>query len=197
MTFNEENHPAWELVEAANVDMNNAMNEILEGTAGTADSPAPHETDPAAAKADAEEWRDRFLRKAAEFENYRKRVEKEKTELRIASQSAILRDILPVLDGFDRAMKYLGETEGAGSVEQWREGVDLLFRQVRDTLAQAGLAPIESEGKPFDPHLHEALARVETLEAADGIIIDEMRRGYMFKDSLLRPAQVIVAGKPN
>ncbi|MCL2877815.1 MAG: nucleotide exchange factor GrpE [Acidobacteria bacterium] len=196
--FIEEDHPEWELNEAANVDMNEAMNEILEEAAGSVDLLEQLKADLAAAKETADEWQDRFLRKAAELENYRKRMDKEKTELRISSQSAILRDILPVLDGFDRALKYFSEADVVtGSVEQYREGVELLCRQMFETLERAGLTPIATEGKPFDPHLHEALSRVETLEAADGIIIGELRRGYMFKDSLLRPSQVIVAGQPN
>ena len=198
MTLKEENIPAWELDdETANVDMNSAMNEILEEAAGSTDQAAPLEAELAAAKAETDEWRDRFLRKAAEFENYRKRIEKEKSELRISSQSAILQDILPALDGFDRALKYFSETDGvAGSAERYREGIELLCRQVLDALTRTGLTPIVAEGKPFDPHLHEALSRVVTMEAADGIIVSELRRGYMFKDSLLRPSQVIVAVQP-
>ena len=197
MTFKEEDHPAWEIEETANVDINDAMNEILEEAGGPVDSSTQLEADLAAAKADAAEWQDRFMRKAAEFENYRKRMDREKAELRIMSQSAILRDILPVLDGFDRALKYFGETNaGAGSVEQYREGVELLFRQVLDTLTQAGVTPIKAEGEPFDPHLHEALSRAVTPEVAEGTIVSEVRRGYMFRDSLLRASQVIVAVQP-
>jgi molecular chaperone GrpE len=154
------------------------------------------ETDLITAKTDAAESQDRFMRTAAEFDNYRKRVDKEKTELRVTSQSAILRDILHVLDGFDRALKYFSKAGGAGTVEQYREGVELLARQVLDTLAQSGVEPIAAKGTPFDPHLHEALSLEETFEVADGIIVSEVRRGYMFKDNLLRPAQVIVAVQP-
>ena len=174
--------------EAINGDVDAAVDEIAE------DQPLSLETELAAAKADAAEWQDRFMRKAAEFENYRKRMDKEKNELRTSSQSAILLDILPVLDGFDRALKYFSEMEYAtGSAEQWRQGVELLHRQVLDTLTQAGVTPIETEGKPFDPHLHEALSREETSEVADGIIVNELSRGYMFRNNLLRPSQVIVA----
>jgi molecular chaperone GrpE len=198
MTLKEEDPAAWELEETANIDMNNAMDAILEEAAGSGDQLKRLETDLETAKTDAAEWRDRYMRKAAEFENFRKRAEKEKTEIRIMSQSAILRDILPVIDGFDRALKYFDETDaGAGSVEKYREGVELLCRQVLDTLAQAGVTPIESEGKPFDPHQHEAVSRAETSEVDEGTIVSELRRGYMFKESLLRPSQVIVAVQPN
>ena len=191
----EDQSPAWGGDEAAYGDMNTAADEIMEDAAVEPDDPFMRlEANLAAAKIDATEWRDRFMRKAAEFENYRKRMDKEKNELRVSSQSAILRDILPVLDGFDRALKYFAEAEGAaGSAEQWRQGVELLHRQVIDTLAQAGVAPIDAEGKPFDPHLHEALSREETSEVAEGTIVGELRRGYMFGNNLLRPSQVIVA----
>jgi len=198
MTLNEKDDHAELIIDVtANVDLDDALNEILEEAAGSVDSPEQPDSDLAVAKADAAEWQDRFMRKAAEFENYRKRVDREKSELKIISQSAILQNILPVLDGFDRALKYFSETDGvAGSVEKYREGVELLYRQVIDTLGQAGVAPIEAEGKPFDPHLHEALSSEETSETAEGTIVNELRRGYMFKDSLLRPSQVIVAVQP-
>jgi len=198
MTLNEENDEAtWELEEPADADINAAVDKIMEEAAGAVDSTAQLEADMAAARAEADDWRDRFMRKAAEFENYRKRVDKEKAELRVISQSAILRDILPVLDGFDRALKYLGEAKGgAGSVEQYREGVELLCRQALDTMAQIGVTPIAAEGNPFDPHLHEAISRYETSEVAEGTIVGELRRGYMFRDGLLRPSQVVVAAQP-
>jgi molecular chaperone GrpE len=197
MTHNEDDEATWDLEETADVDMNAAVDKIMEEAAGADDSPTQFEASLSAARAEADEWRDRFMRKAAEFENYRKRMDKEKTELRIMAQSAILRDILPILDGFDRALKYFGEAkDGAGSVEQYREGVELLCRQALDTMTQAGVAPIAAEGNPFDPHLHEAISRYETPDAAEGTIVSELRRGYMFRDSLLRPSQVVVAAQP-
>ena len=198
MTYKkEDDETTWELDETADIDLNAAVDEIMEEAAEAVDSSTRLEADLAAAKAEAADWQDRFMRKAAEFENYRKRMDKEKSEIRISSQSAILRDLLPALDGFDRALKYFSAAEGgSGSAEQYREGVELLCRQVMDTMAQAGVKPIEAEGKVFDPYLHEALSRVETSEAADGIIVNELRRGYMFRDGLLRPSQVVVAAQP-
>jgi len=155
------------------------------------------EADVKAAKAESAEWQDRFLRKAAEFENYRKRVDKEKTELRIQSQSSILTEMLPVVDACERALKFFENgQDGTDALQQYREGVELLYRQVLDSFGRTGAVPIESEGKPFDPHLHEALSREETTEFEEGVVSRELRRGYMFKDKLLRPAQVIVAVPP-
>ena len=83
----------------------------------------------------------------------------------------------------------------ASELEQYREGVELLYKQLLDTLSRAGVVPIESEGKPFDPHLHEALSRREDTNHEVDTVVQELRRGYLFKDRLLRPAQVIVAVK--
>ena len=155
------------------------------------------EADVKAAKAESAEWQDRFLRKAAEFENYRKRVDKEKSELRIQSQSSILIEMLPVVDACERALKFFEKGEDVTeTLHQYREGVELLYRQVLDSFSRAGAVPMESEGKPFDPHLHEAISREETSEFEEGMVARELRRGYMFKDKLLRPAQVMVAVPP-
>lgn len=155
------------------------------------------EADVKAAKAESAEWQDRFLRKAAEFENYRKRVDKEKSELRIQSQSSILIEMLPVVDACERALKFFEKgQDNAETLQQYREGVELLYRQVIDAFSRTGAVPIESEGKPFDPHLHEALSREETSDFEEGVVARELRRGYMFKDKLLRPAQVMVAVHP-
>ncbi|MDR1728849.1 MAG: nucleotide exchange factor GrpE [Acidobacteriota bacterium] len=161
------------------------------------------EADLAAAKVEVAEWHERYLRKAAEFDNYRKRAEREKSDLRVASQGAILQTLLPMVDGFDRAMQYFAaEPEGAAaanpaaSVARYREGVELLHRQVLEALAQAGATPIETEGREFDPNLHEALSREMTTAVEEGTIVKELRRGYMFNGKLLRPAQVIVAVPP-
>jgi molecular chaperone GrpE len=94
-------------------------------------------------------------------------------------------------------MKSIGDTESpSDGLEQYQEGFELLYRQLLDTLSRAGVVPIEAEGKPFDPHLHEALTREETPEFKEDTVIEELRRGYLFKDRLLRPAQVRVAVRP-
>lgn len=162
-----------------------------------ADPAAQLEAELKTAKAESAEWQDRFLRKAAEFENYRKRVEKEKSESRIHAQSSVLTEILPVCDACDRALSSFDQSQdNAGNLRQYREGVELLYRQVLDVLGRMGAEPMDTQGKPFDPHLHEALSRLETSEYEEGTIVQELRRGYMFGDRLLRPAQVIVAVHP-
>lgn len=147
-------------------------------------------------KAESKEWRDRFLRKAAEMENFRKRTDKEKPELLINAKSAVLLEILPVMDACERAMESfdsVGEEIGLG---QYREGVELLYKQLSNTLNRLGAVPIEAVGEEFDPHLHEALSREETSEYEENIVTKELRRGYLYQDRLLRPSQVIVAISP-
>src|SRR5512135_275200 len=150
-----------------------------------------------AAKADAEQWRDRFLRKAAELENFRKRTEKENGETAVLAKSVVLAEILPVVDGFERALAGLaGAGESNESVARYGEGVQLLYKQLLDTLRRLGVAPMDAVGKHFDPHLHEALVRLETAEQEENIVVQELRRGYLFNNRLLRPAQVAVSTRP-
>lgn len=150
-----------------------------------------------AARAEVEQWRDRFLRKAAEFDNYRKRTDKEKFESIMLAKSSVLLEFLPVADACERALQSLSEAQnGQGGLEQYREGVALLYRQMLDNLARMGVVAIEAVGQKFDPHLHEALMREETSKYEENTVIQELRRGYLFKDRLLRPAQVKVSIRP-
>jgi len=149
-----------------------------------------------AAKTESEQWRDRFLRKAAEFENYRKRIEREKGESILLAKSSVLAELLPIVDAYERALgSFSGEDAGA-CLEQYREGFLLMYRQLADTLARLGVGPIAARGETFDPNLHEALCREETIEYDENTVMEELRTGYMYRDRLLRPAQVKVAIRP-
>ena len=151
----------------------------------------------AAVKRERDENLDRLLRKAAEFDNYRKRTEREKLENMWLTKSAVLMEILPVVDGFERALESLSETGGNNpDLDQYQEGVHLLYKQLKDALARLGVTGMEAQGEEFDPHLHEALVRVETSKYPENTIIDVLQRGYFFKDRLLRPAKVKVAISP-
>ncbi len=168
--------------------------EKVESIAPSMDSQAQLQADFKAAKSEVAEWQDRFLRKAAEFENYRKRADKEKTDSMMLAKSSILLEFLPVADACERALKSIGENKAASdNLQQYQQGVELLYKQLLDTFSRTGIVPIEAEGKAFDPHLHEALSREETADFKEGTVIRELRRGYLFKDRLLRPSQVIVA----
>jgi molecular chaperone GrpE len=174
-----------------------AKQDKVESVAAPIDPAVQLQADLNAAKSEIAEWQDRFLRKAAEFENYRKRVEKEKTDVLVAAKGSVLIEFLPVLDACERALKSFGDAQGSASgLQQYQEGVQLLYRQLLDTMNRVGVVPMEAEGKQFDPHMHEALSREENLEFEENAVVKELRRGYLFKDKLPRPAQVIVAFHP-
>jgi molecular chaperone GrpE len=138
---------------------------------------------------DRDEVYDRLLRKTAEFENYRKRVDKERRELSEWAAADALTDILAILDDFERALS----ADAPPEAEPYRAGVELIHRQLGEMLRKRGVTPIETEGADFDPHLHQAVAYEETPGAREGEILGEMRRGYRLGDRLLRPALVRVA----
>ena len=171
--------------------------QAAEAGAALLDPLASLQAELAVAKAESKEWYDRFLRKAAELENYRKRIGREQGELVARAKSTVLLEFLPVVDACERALASLADAQGkTAGIEQYRSGVQLLYKQVLDTLACLGVVPIEAEGKKFDPQLHEAMTREETSECAENVVMRELRRGYLFGDRLLRPAQVSVSTRP-
>ena len=140
--------------------------------------------------AEKTEMHDRYLRAQAEFQNLRRRVEKERVEFHEYAAMEVVRGLLPILDDFERALK----TEHVNS--DYAKGMEMIYQRFSEALKKTGLEPIESVGQTFDPHVHEAVERVETGEAPDGAVLDEHRRGYNFKGRLLRPAWVKVAVAP-
>ena len=138
-------------------------------------------------KVERDELKELLLRRQAEFDNFRKRTEKERSEFLQYAGMELVRDMLPILDDFDRARKV-----EAGNPE-YAKGVEMIYSRMYDTLKKVGLEPIEAEGQQFDPHLHQAVERVETKDAEDGTILSEFQRGYLFKGKLLRPSMVKVA----
>jgi molecular chaperone GrpE len=142
--------------------------------------------------AEKQELTNTLLRRQADFENYRKRVEKERNQERHRGAESVIEQILSVLDTLDRA---LDSPQGAAGAE-YRKGFELVRRQLWDTLAKQGLTRIESVGKEFNPHLHHAIESVETTEHADGIVVAEFQPGYVFHERILRPAMVRVASEP-
>lgn len=142
---------------------------------------------------EAAEYRDRYLRALAEFDNYRKRMAREREEWRDRAQAEVLREILPVLDNFERA---LAAEPGEGGAEGFRAGVELIHRDFLKVLERLDVRPFSAVGELFDPERHEAVARVERADVADQTVVEETRRGYLFRDRVLRPAQVVVAVEP-
>src|SRR2546427_6699745 len=142
-------------------------------------------------QAENADLQDRLLRRQAEFENFRRRAERDRSDFLQYAGMEIVRELLPVLDDFERALKT--ETSDAG----FRKGVELIYQRLIEALKKIGLEPIEtSRGQEFDPNMHQAVVRAETEEAPDHTILEEFHRGYNFKGKLLRPAMVKVAVSP-
>ncbi len=136
-----------------------------------------------------DEYKDLLLRKSAEFDNYRKRIEKERRERESEAALDVLTDLLPLVDDFERALK----ADAGVDAEVYRAGVEIIHNQLMDFLGRRGIVPIDTVGRDFDPHFHQAVDHMESPGHRDGEVIDELRRGYLHHDRLLRPALVRVA----
>lgn len=143
-------------------------------------------------QAEKRELMDTLVRRQADFENYRKRVEKERTQERQRATESLIEHLLPVLDAFDRALSQSSDS----AYLEYRKGFELIRRQLWETLAKQGLVRIEAMDQEFNPHFHHAIERVETAEHADGIVIGELQPGYLLHGRVLRPAMVRVATEP-
>src|SRR3979411_815349 len=153
---------------------------------------APIASDPseiADLQRERDEFKDRWLRKSAEFDNYRKRIERERREQADQAIVDLLQDVLPVVDDFDRA---LTSDAGEGSAA-YRKGVELIHGKLHDLLRRYGVTPIQALGADFDPNVHQAVIQEVNPEHREGEVIGELQKGYMIKDRLLRPAMVKVA----
>lgn len=135
---------------------------------------------------------ERLLRKQAELENFRKRMKREKEDFLQHATADLVRALLPTLDAFERALKHHDENLPA----EYYQGIELIYRELLEVLGRAGLTVLETVGKKFDPHLHQAVETVESDEHPDHEIIEELQRGYKLKQRLLRPAIVKVAVAP-
>ena len=179
------------------MDLKNPIPDSVEELPVAEPAPADPEAQLAAITAERDqlasekaELQDRFLRRQAEFENYRRRVDREKSEfVQFASREAVTA-MLPILDDFERALKQ--ET----SDSEYQRGMELIYQRFLDGLKKLGLEPITSVGQPFDPYIHQAIERVETEDSEDQTVLEEYQRGYNFKGRLLRPAMVRVAVAP-
>lgn len=149
-----------------------------------------------AAKA-AENW-DRLLRTTADFDNYKKRAAREKQDAIKFANESLLQKLIPVLDSFDMALSAAQNSQtGSGSpLESLQTGISMVYQQLKAALADAGLTEVDGMGAPFDPNLHEAVSQMETGEAPEGQIVQQLRKGYKLRERLLRPASVIVAKRP-
>jgi len=138
-------------------------------------------------KAERDSLLDRLARAQAEFENARRRASKEQQEYRDYAVTDAVKTLLPVVDSLERALQVQSDST------EFRSGVELIYKQLQAALAKLSVHPIVAKGEPFDPRFHEAIEMVQTTDAPDHQVIEELQRGYKFKDRLLRPAMVKVA----
>src|SRR5579864_6998423 len=157
---------------------------------GAVAEPSGPESELQKVKAERDSLLDRLARAQAEFENARRRASIEQQDFRDYATADTIKALLPVIDSFERALQVKSDSA------EFRSGVELIYKQLQDVLGKLGVRPIPAKGEPFDPHYHEAIEIVETNEVRDHTVLEELQRGYKFKDRLLRPAMVKVAKNP-
>ena len=152
-------------------------------------------------KEERDEMNDRLLRKAADLENLRRRMDREKKRRHEAGKIAVLESMLEVVDDFERSLEAAQDLDDAedaeAAYESLKGGVEMVFRKFQDQLQSLGVEPIEAEGKPFDEQLHEAMMRQPSDEVEPGTVLQEVRKGYMMGDRVLRHSRVVVAAEPS
>ncbi|WP_025718819.1 nucleotide exchange factor GrpE [Paenibacillus sp. 1-18] len=148
------------------------------------------DTEVAKLRAEAEEHQQRFLRAQADFDNFRRRTLKEKEELAKYASMKLVTELVPVLDNFERA---LATAQQGAETESFAKGVEMIFRQFEGVLQAEGVTAMNSVGQPFNPDFHQAIMQVESEEHEEGIVVEEVQKGYMLKDKVLRPAMVKVS----
>lgn len=170
------------------LDEEQDLDEVMRAAADAVETAEGHEkADVARLEQELADLRDRSMRTLADFDNYRKRAERERQEAKRFAVMEPLRDLLDVVDNLERAV------EASGSVEDLRQGVDMILRQLDDMLKRHGVTAVEAEGQPFDPAVHEAVARRESDQVDEPMVDAEYQKGYLLHDRLLRPARVVVA----
>jgi len=137
-----------------------------------------------------DENQQRVLRTQADFDNYRKRTQKEKEEFAKYASTKLITELLPIVDNFDRAFSTVVEDN---LNESFSKGMNMIYRQLEGVLQAEGLVPMDSVGQPFNPEFHQAIMQVESEEYPEGTVVEEIQKGYMLKDKVLRPAMVKVS----
>ncbi len=169
-------------------DESGGLEQSEEAKAVAADSAAA-DAEVAKLSTDLQDLRQTLLRRQADFDNYRKRIEKERAEDSRRYTARVVEALIPVIDGFEHALAAHREAE----YENYRKGFELIYKQLLDNLAKLGVERTEPLGQPFDPHQHQAMDRTETTEHEDGTILQVFQPGYVFHGRVLRPAMVRVA----
>lgn len=186
---NESNPSAQEVAEntAAEPEVIEAVNEDQDENLS-----APENSEIQRLRAEVEEHQQRLLRVQADYDNFRRRTQKEKEELGKYASAKLITELLPVVDNFERALAASVQEQAEPS--SFSKGVEMIFRQLEGVLKAEGLTPLEAVGQPFNPDFHQAIMTVETDEYEEGIVVEELQKGYLLKDKVLRPAMVKVSG---
>lgn len=145
-----------------------------------------------AAQAEIEALNDRLKRTLAEFENFRKRSEREKAQMFDLGAKSVLEKFLPVIDNFERSVAQVPESEDSG-IKAYAEGMDMIYRQLLKNLKEAGVEAIDAKGKPFDPAYHNAVMHEDNEALGENVVSEELQKGYLYRDSVLRHSMVKVA----
>lgn len=146
------------------------------------------------ASQEAAEFKDKYFRTLAEMENMRKRLQQEKMEMMLYAKGQVIKDILMPLDQLEKALEHTDNL--TPELKNWAVGFKMIASQFSQVLENLGVVPFSAKGKPFDPHLHEAMEMVETEDHPDNTVLEEVSKGYLLKESVLRPAQVKVSKQP-
>jgi molecular chaperone GrpE len=168
-------------------DLEETMRQALEAVEGVERGASDTSADVERLECEIADLRDRSIRTLADFDNYRKRAERERQEMRRYALLEPMRELVEVVDNLERA------AAAAGSAGDLKQGVDMILRQLGDFLRRHGVVPIEAEGQPFDPAFHEAVLRQESAEIDEPTVAQELQKGYRLHERLVRPARVVVA----
>jgi molecular chaperone GrpE len=162
----------------------------VQSSAATQPDRSETSVDPDELRKQRDDYYDRLLRKTAEFDNYRKRTDRDRVQLSEAAAADLIEELLPLVDDMERALKADPGTEATAAKPR---GGEQIYKQLQETLRKRGVTPIDSLGADFDPHFHMAVSHEPTEGRREGEVVEEFRRGYMLGDRLLRPAMVKVA----
>ena len=168
------------------------MSELEEPKTEASTAPAPAAA-PEQGGAELSELKDRYLRLAADFDNFRRRTLKERQDQHLYGAENLIKELLPIVDNLERAVEHGRKEEQRGDSDNLLQGVELTYRSVMQLLTRQGVTEIQALGQPFDPQIHEAVRRVARSDKPAGTVVEVYQKGYMLKDRMLRPAMVAVA----
>ena len=178
------------------VDLPEELAAELDSEPGAETAPEIKTVSDAGPSPELAELKDKYLRLAADFDNFRRRSLKERQDLHNYANENLVKELLPVVDNLERAVAHGRKEEQRPDSENLLQGVELTYRSLLQTLARHGVVEVEAQGKPFDPAVHEAVRRVPTSEHEPGTVVEVYQKGYLLKDRMLRPAMVAVASEP-